>query len=107
MQRAIAILEEIRGNQRLQLEHQTETLSLEREQFAAVCKMHEEALSIHRESFAILQKQHERTERIQDRAEAIQTKSAQLVAGSRKILAIVVPVLVVLIIYVSWLLLRH
>ena len=103
----ISALEEIRGNQRLQLEHQAEALSLQREQIAALYKLHEEALTLRRESFAIVLKQQERTERIQDRAEAIQAKGAQLVAGSRKVLAIVVPVIVALIIYISWLIFRH
>jgi hypothetical protein len=89
MQRLIALLEEIRSNQRVQLEHQAEALTLQREQFAIVLK------------------QHERTERIQDRAEAIQAKSAQLVAGSRKLFALIVPALIALLIYVSWLIFRH
>jgi uncharacterized membrane protein (DUF106 family) len=53
--------------------------------------------------FAIAQKQHDRTDRIQDRAEQIQTKSAQLVAGSRKAMLIILPVILVLIVYLSWL----
>ena len=53
--------------------------------------------------FAIAQKQHDRTDRIQDRAEQIQTKSAQLVAGSRKAMLIILPVILLLIVYLSWL----
>lgn len=86
MQRLAGVLEEIRDNQRLQLERQAEALSLQREQFA------------------FIQKQSERTERIQARAEAIQEKSAQLVAGSRKVFTLVVPIVIALIVYVSWLL---
>lgn len=89
IQRLISVLEEIRDNQRLQLERQAEALSLQREQFALV------------------QKQHERAERIQDRAEAIQAKSAQLVAGSRKVFAVVLPIIIVLVIYLSWILFRR
>ena len=88
-QRLISVLEEIRDNQRIQLERQAEALALQREQFALV------------------QKQQERVERIQDRAEEIQAKSAQLVAGSRKVFAIVLPIIVVLVIYLSWILFRR
>ena len=58
IQRLIHVLEEIRDNQKLQIHQQAEAQ-------------------------AISQKQSERAERIQDRAEHIQAKSAQLVAGSR------------------------
>jgi uncharacterized membrane protein (DUF106 family) len=53
--------------------------------------------------FAVVQKQQDRTDRIQDRAEQIQAKSAQLVAGSRKAMMVILPVILVLIAYVSWL----
>jgi len=88
-QRLVSVLEEIRDNQRLQLERQAEALALQREQFALV------------------QKQQERAERIQDRAEAIQAKSAQLVAGSRKVFTVVIPIIIALIVYLSWLLFRR
>jgi uncharacterized membrane protein (DUF106 family) len=81
----IRVLEEIRDNQKLQLQQQAEVLMLQREQFA------------------IAQKQTARTERIQDRAEQIQAKSAQLVSGSRKAMLVILPVILVLIAYVSWL----
>jgi hypothetical protein len=44
---------------------------------------------------------------MQDRAEAIQAKSAQLVAGSRKVFMVVLPIIIVLIVYLSWLLFRR
>jgi len=81
----IRVLEEIRDNQKLQLQQQAEALMLQREQFA------------------ITQKQIDRTDRIQDRAEQIQVKSAQLVSGSRKAMLVILPVILVLIAYVSWL----
>jgi uncharacterized membrane protein (DUF106 family) len=89
MQRLLAVLEEIRDHQKIQLERQAEALALQREQFA------------------IVQKQHERAERIQDRAEAIQAMSAKLVSGSRKVLAFVLPLIIVLVIYLTWLLFRR
>lgn len=89
LQRLIRVLEEIRDNQKVQIERQSEALALQREQFELV------------------KKQTERTERIQDRAEQIQAKSATLVAGARKTLLVVLPILVILIAYVSWLLFRY
>jgi hypothetical protein len=56
--------------------------------------------------FALVRQQTERAERIQDRAEQIQIKSAQLVAGARKAVVILLPIVIGLIIYVSWLLFR-
>jgi uncharacterized membrane protein (DUF106 family) len=84
----IRLLEEIRDNQKVQLDRQSETLSLQREQFSLV------------------QRQHERAERIQDRTEQIQDKGAQIVATSRKAMFLILPILVVLILYVSWILFR-
>ena len=81
LQRLIRTLEEIRDNQKLQLERQAEALALQREQFA------------------LGQKQSDRTERIQDCAEDIQAKGAQLVAGARRALAIILPIVTVLILY--------
>ena len=62
-----------------------------------------EALALQREQTALLQKQNERAERIHQRAEQLQIKSAQLVARVRKTLAIMLPVIVILVVYVSWL----
>ncbi len=84
----IRLLEEIRDNQRAQLERQAESLALQREQFALV------------------QKQTERAERLQDRAEDMQAKGAQLVAGARKAMAVVIPIIVALLAYLSWLIFR-
>lgn len=84
----IRLLEEMRDNQRRQLERQAEALALQREQFALV------------------QKQSERAERLQDRAEEIQMKSAQLVTGARKGMVVILPVIVVLLAYLSWLIFR-
>ncbi|QQS54276.1 MAG: hypothetical protein IPM89_16060 [Candidatus Competibacteraceae bacterium] len=86
--RLVRVLEEIRDHQKLQLERQAEALGLQREQFALV------------------RKQTERAERLQDRAEQIQAKSAQLVAGARKGMVVVLPILIVLIAYLTWLIFR-
>ena len=84
-----ALLQEIRDNQKLQLERQAEALALQKQQFELV-----------RDQYA-------NTVRIQDRAEALQDKSAQIVAASRKVLAVVIPIIVALLIYVSWILFRR
>ena len=77
-ERIAQLLEEIRDNQRLHLAQQAEI-------------------------FAHQKKEADRTDRIQDRAEQIQARSAQLVAGSRKAMLVILPILLVLIAYVSWL----
>jgi len=87
--RLLALLEDIRENQKLQIDRQFEALELQRRQFA------------------ILEKQQERADRIQDRAEQIQNKSAQLVAGARKVMIVVIPIIIALIIYLSWLMFRR
>ncbi|OGT76185.1 MAG: hypothetical protein A2W76_08225 [Gammaproteobacteria bacterium RIFCSPLOWO2_12_47_11] len=84
----VDLLKEIRDNQKLQLERQAEALAIQKEQFE------------------IFRKQMEQTQRIQDRAEMLQDKSAQIIGSARKVFIVVVPVLVLLIIYVSWLLFR-
>jgi hypothetical protein len=87
--RVVSVLEEIRDDQRLQLQRQAEALALQREQFAMV------------------QKQFERTEHIQERAEMLQTRSAQIVGTARKVMIVVLPIITFLIIYLSWLLFRR
>jgi len=87
-ERFLALLEEIRDNQRRQIECQTEALALQKEQFDMV------------------RKQFERTERLQTRAEELQTKSAQLVASSRGVLKFIIPVIIGLLAYLTWLIFR-
>ena len=82
----VTILKEIRDNQKVQLDRQTEALALQREQFAVV------------------QRQAERYEHIQTRAENLQVRSAQIVAVARKTLFFILPIVTLLIAYVSWLL---
>ncbi|HUQ26290.1 MAG TPA: hypothetical protein VM140_11525 [Burkholderiales bacterium] len=50
--------------------------------------------------------QSERAARLQDRAEELQARSAQLVGRSRRVLMMLLPVIIVLIAYVSWLIFR-
>jgi len=87
--KCVRLLEEIRDNQKLQLDRQAEVFALQRDQLA------------------IVQKQAERAERIQDRAEQLQASSAQLVGGARRAVTIILPLVIALIIYLSWLIFRH
>ena len=89
LQKSHSLLEELRDGQKLQLQRQ------------------EEALALQREQLAIVQMQVARTERIQERAERIQATSARLIAGARVAIAILLPVILALIAYVSWLLVRR
>jgi len=81
LERIARLLEEIRDGQRIQLERQTETLALQKEQF-------------------------QRTQKLQERAEAIQDRSAQLVGRVHRVMPIGLAVVAILIGYVSWLLFR-
>ena len=89
----LAVLEEIRDQQRLQLERQAD------------------ALAMQREHGALFRAQSERAERLQDRAEALQARSTQLVTGSRKVIGVVLALILVLVIllvvYVGWMMLRR
>lgn len=58
------------------------------------------------EQLALVKRQAERAERIQDRAEELQAKSAGIMATARRSLAIILPVVVLLIAYLSWLIFR-
>lgn len=62
----LRVLEEIRDNQKLQLERQAESMAIQREQA-------------------------ELAKRQFERAESLQIKSAQLVGGARKVMVVVLP----------------
>jgi hypothetical protein len=86
--RMTALLEQIRDNQALQLAQQREALDCQKAQFEVV------------------RRQAERAERIQDRAEELQAKSAGVVTAARRSLAVILPVVVLLVAYLSWLIFR-
>ena len=86
--RIAALLEQIRDNQAEQLARQREALDFQRHQFELV------------------KRQAERAERIQDRAEELQAKGAGIVKTARRSIAIILPVVTLLIAYVTWLMLR-
>lgn len=81
LERIARLLEEIRDGQKLQLDRQTESLATQRDQF-------------------------QKTQKLQERAEAIQDRSARLVGGVQRFVPIAMAVVVILIGYVSWLLFR-
>jgi hypothetical protein len=54
----------------------------------------------------LIRRQAERAERIQDRAEELQVRSAGIVKAARRSLAVVLPVVFLLILYLSWLIFR-
>jgi uncharacterized membrane protein (DUF106 family) len=64
------------------------------------------ALALQKEQFELFRRQVERTERIQDRAEELQARSAGIMTTARRSLAIVLPIVFVLIVYLSWLIFR-
>jgi uncharacterized membrane protein (DUF106 family) len=88
-QRVVRLLEEIREDQKLQVARQLEALELQRKQFA------------------VFEEQAVRTERLQHRAEQLQERSAGMVGGARKLLITLVPIVIALIAYVSWLIYRE
>jgi hypothetical protein len=87
-QRVVALLEEIREGQKLQVASQLEALQLQRKQFA------------------VFEEQAARTERLQHQAEELQKRSAGMVGGARRLLGVLVPIVIALIAYVSWLIAR-
>ena len=85
----VRLLTEIRDNQKLQLERQAEALNMQREQLELV------------------QKQMARAEKLQDRAELLQDRGQQIVQVARKSFIVILPILFILIAYLSWLVFRY
>ena len=52
------------------------------------------------------QKQFERAEKINDQAEKLQAKSAQIIGGARKMIMVVLPAIILLLVYLTWLMFR-
>ncbi|MSQ91899.1 MAG: hypothetical protein EXR87_03050 [Gammaproteobacteria bacterium] len=86
--RMAALLQQIRDNQATQLERQAEALALQKEQLD------------------LMRVQFERAARLQDRAEELQTRGMGIMTTARRSLAVVLPIVILLIIYLSWLLFR-
>ena len=84
----LEVLRRIEVNQQEQLERQQKALDLQHEQFNLV------------------NKQFERAEKLQDRAEKIQDASAAMMGIARKAMTIILPIVIVLVIYLTWLIFR-
>ena len=66
----------------------------------------EASLAMQKEQFELFRRQVERTERIQDRAEELQARGVGIMKTARRSLAIVLPIVIALIVYLSWLIFR-
>lgn len=82
------LLEELRDNQRTQLERYTEVLAIQKKQLE------------------LFQQQHDKTMALQTRAESLQERSAQMVNVARRMFPFMIGILIILIAYVTWLLVR-
>jgi uncharacterized membrane protein (DUF106 family) len=80
----LAVLREIRDQQRTQLERQAEALAVQREQIE------------------LYKRQYDRAERINERAEAIQARQAAMVTTARRVFMVVIPLLALLIGLLFW-----
>ena len=80
----LAVLREIRDNQRTQLERQADALAMQREQFE------------------LYKRQYDRAERINERAESIQARQGSMVDAARRVLWVVIPLLALVIGFLLW-----
>jgi uncharacterized membrane protein len=80
----LAVLREIRDQQRVQVERQAEALALQRQQY-----------EMYRQQF-------DRAEKLQDRAEALQARHAKALVFARVILWVAVPALALLLAMAAW-----
>ena len=88
LEKIARLLEEVRDNQKVQIERQAESLAIQKEQYQ------------------VFLKQHEKTARIQERAEAIQEKSSNLVNRIQRFVPFAIAAVFILILYLTWLLFR-
>lgn len=88
LEKIARLLEEVRDNQKVQIDRQAESLALQKEQYQ------------------VFLKQHEKTSRIQERAEAIQEKSSNLVNRIQRFVPFAIAAVFVLVLYLTWLLFR-
>jgi hypothetical protein len=80
----LAVLREIRDDQRLQVERQAEALALQREQFE------------------LYKRQYDRAERINERTEAMQARQSTAFEFVRRLLWVLVPLLVLMVALALW-----
>ena len=82
------LLRGIKENQQKQLEGQQEALLMQREQFQ------------------MAKQQFDRAEKLQGRAEKLQDSGANAMRSIRRVLAVILPVIIGLLIYLAWLVFR-
>jgi cell fate (sporulation/competence/biofilm development) regulator YlbF (YheA/YmcA/DUF963 family) len=88
LERIARLLEEVRNDQRTQIERQLESLAIQKAQY---------------ETFVA---QQGKTAQLQQRAEAIQDRSARIVRRIQRVVPVMLVIVFALIAYVSWLLFR-
>lgn len=88
LEKIARLLEEVRDNQKVQIEHQAKSFAIQSEQHQ------------------VFLKQYEKTAKIQERAEAIQDKSAKLVNRIQRFVPFAIAAVFVLVLYLTWLLFR-
>jgi hypothetical protein len=79
---------------------------MERDELARIATLLEQIRDNQVEQLQLIRRQAERAERIQNRAEELQAKSAGIMTTARRSLAVVLPVVILLIVYLSWLIFR-
>jgi uncharacterized membrane protein (DUF106 family) len=79
---------------------------VESNELARITSLLEQIRDDQAEQLQLIRRQAERAERIQDRAEELQARSAGIVTTARRSLAVVLPVVILLIAYLSWLIFR-
>jgi hypothetical protein len=79
---------------------------MEQDELARITALLEQIRDNQAEQLEIVRKQADRAERIQERAEELQARSAGIVTTARRSLAVVLPVVFLLIVYLSWLIFR-
>jgi uncharacterized membrane protein (DUF106 family) len=84
----LSVLQQIRNDQQALLDGQKESLKLQREQFE------------------MARIQFERAEKLQDRAEQLQDRGSHMMQTARRVLAVILPIVIALVIYLSWLIFR-
>jgi uncharacterized membrane protein (DUF106 family) len=79
---------------------------MERDDSARIVELLEQIRDNQATQLDLVRRQFERAKRLQDRAEELQARGMGIMKTARRSLAIVLPVVILLIIYLSWLLFR-
>jgi hypothetical protein len=73
---------------------------------AEIRDLQKDALDLARKQFAMTEKQFERAEALHARAERIQERSEGMISVARKAFVVILPVIAVLLAYLTWLIFR-